>query len=380
MVTPKAIVAVLLSRILRTPDGKIDVSANPRSRDDYSLDRLNRKALQFRERRKTDPELGFGSGIEVPLQFRKVPAPPWQKVDGKGGDFVFQIIKGHLRALIAEMDGIEKVPGLVYEDMPDDTFYSMVQDHGGEEGLDRVGLFNTIKQGTLRSWDHRKIVLHARATFEKLYPISPEQKANMEKMASDEERLKYLAGTKWKKHLQYDQRVIDSPQVLEDAYIQKLRGLQVWPTDPEINELNQAHNKDKLNPDGSRNLAVDRDHPGPRFMALWNRIQAAVAEAKPGEKPIVVARRSTDSVMKKVDNVKSLLERIFLLWTVTDPAIDDTVMEFAEALQLKLEATISPEDSAKLSALLAPKAAPKVEQPKVEQKPETTPAAETVGK
>lgn len=130
------------------------------------------------------------------------------------------------------------------------------------------------------------------------------------------------------------------PTVLKEAYEQRLRGKQSWPTDAEVRNGTKLYNQDVEDrdpisseparfPDGGTNRAglISPDNVGPRFTEFWDEVLGAVKTAEvEGTRKKSAVMLTNAQIKERLNTSKSLgvnLVLLFVLNKIKGSVFDD---------------------------------------------------------
>lgn len=276
-----------------------------------------------------------------------------------------------------EVRKFDKVLAEVVE-VDDDEAFTIMSDHGNVEPLSQVGLHITTMRAFERGKPEKWIVNNLRNVFDirhpipaaklkelndkvnvKLADIKPDSpRFNVTKVAAEEDvYFLYRRGL-----IQQVNRVYQSPIVVQDAYLAKMRGEQAWPSDKEVAELLVLYESErKENP-----LTITKQKPGPKFLEAWSKLSEAKIEAESnGTRPkaaSMMPKSEVENLQKNLNSVSGKLFSGIILRT-----IDQSVAKDLDDVCVQAESEMSPELKGRLLKLverakLAP--TPPAEQPK----------------
>jgi hypothetical protein len=297
---------VKLSQILRTPDGKIDHSANVREDIAYTLADLQPLIDSIAE---TRTELG-GSGIkDRPVM-----------METKDDKDVLQIIQGHRRLHAYEivvggnMDATFEA--VVYPYLERAQFISLLMDHGQRKNLNQVETYYAICRAYEYGLNQKSIAIEVRPLLEAISPLTDKQKADIGDTSTDVGRQKLL--DRYRGIVQNHIRAFELPPVVGDAWVKKQRKEQSWPATNELIELHQTFMGEK---NASNNL-YNRTNPGPKFLERWKKIvdarEAAEANGTRSKSTGMKNRKDLEELAKRSDLFAVRLVTRYILNEITD--------------------------------------------------------------
>lgn len=232
------------------------------------------------------------------------------------------------------------VKAQVYKNLSPSQQWALQFDHGTTRGLSKVGLVRAVWDAKDKMVPDKRVVTQGRALFEAYY------KPKRELEDTEDARFNYWKGalapivTAWK-----------GPTLVRDAYLAKIRGTQNWPRKKELNEavniyLNALAN-DKTN-------SINRDNPGPDFMAYWNKLLANVEEAsgEDGEessspKKVSALARPDMEALKKVTD--SRIAKTFISFMLRD--LSQEGWSTFDKFLVSLEKAFTPEQTQALDGI-----------------------------
>lgn len=163
---------------------------------------------------------------------------------------------------------------LVYENLTDEQRVVLRQDHG-QKAIDRVGLYNSIKERRLAGQTMEKAVNSVRPQFDACYRLDETKRKAIDSEPNPADRAKKYHNTR-KGVTDIFQKAIDAPTVLENAYIEKLRHNLATPDNKEVREMSDIFEAERK---ADMTGKITKSKPGPKFMARWNAYLKAQEEA-----------------------------------------------------------------------------------------------------
>lgn len=237
----------------------------------------------------------------------------------------------------------ETVSAKVYENLSPSEEAQLRLDHGQVKDLNKMELFKAycdVKNSLLTDLDFVKM---ARRLMERHFPYRKPVADN------DQARL-----DNWKGAIQPMTNAYNSPDLLSEAYKNKLRGNQSWPTNNELKEGKVKYENEIAN---DRAHKYSKGNPGPEWMKWWNEYSAKKqADENSGNAPKPAAMMNRTDVETVQKNSTSRIIKIYLDFQLRKhdqqklPAFDKVVFEMETAALTG--AVITPEQAAKWNAIL----------------------------
>lgn len=257
------------------------------------------------------------------------------------------------------------------------TMMILKMDHGMHKNLTRVEVFNAFSQLHTVQTKEKDMVVILRGGIEVNYPPDSGKKLPEPPSPTDAEGKAKTPAIFAKEYAKYQENLLkhykgviqtfknaaNSPDVLRDAYVCKLKGEQKWPLNDELRDGLKIY-EEEVTTDTTGSFC--KKTPGPKFNAWWENITAVKAESianGEGNKPKSVSMMNAQQVRELEKQLSSILLRRILaiqlrkVATVNVPILDQ--------IALRLETLLTEEEKMTLSAMGV------VEVPKTE---EETPA------
>lgn len=261
-----------------------------------------------------------------------------------------------------EVRKFDKVLAEVVE-VDDDEAFTIMSDHGNVEPLSQVGLHITTMRAFERGKPEKWIVNNLRNVFDirhpipaaklkelndkvnvKLADIKPESpRFNVTKVAAEEDvYFLYRRGL-----IQQVNRVYQSPIVVQDAYLAKMRGEQAWPSDKEVAELLVLYESERKEDP----LTITKQKPGPKFLEAWSKLSDAKIEAESnGTRPKAASMMPKSEVEEMQKNLNSFAGKGFTGLILR--TIDRSISADLDALYVEAETTMPEAWKAKLTKIV----------------------------
>lgn len=202
-----------------------------------------------------------------------------------------------------------KILVVVHENLNSRERATLVNDHGQRENLSRVGLQRSFEQLIKADFKEDEMVTILYGLLVSLVPVTRKIEEGPDGVKLEGKALASAKLAYFKSHVQKAKRVYSAPTVLREAWFEKLRGNQKWPTDAELIDLSDIHNREI-----SVNPLLSQDKPGPKFTEAWNRLVKAKTEAAQlGEKPKATSMRNRAQVEESVKQAESPITKAFHL-------------------------------------------------------------------
>lgn len=263
------------------------------------------------------------------------------KVEGESVE-TYVPLQGFLRATAINELAAEKVVNpttgkpfdsinaIVYTELTDRDRYRLKFDHANRISLNKREFQRAVEDGFKSGYTEQEIVVQGYGLFTELYP--PNRKIE----DTDQAKLDYYRGV-----LQTAKRAYQAPDVLHEKWMDKLAGDHKWPTNNELKQLVDIHNKECESPGG---VAFSRSKPGPKFTKAWEDYMLKVNEAEANGE----ARPKSQSMMNHTqhqDVVKtssSVIVKTVVKFTLREipqdklPLFDKLVSEIEKNLDPKI--------------------------------------------
>lgn len=232
----------------------------------------------------------------------------------------------------------------------DEEAASLVADHGSVEPLSQVGIVRTIWRGLDHKRNEKDLVNANRGIIDQRNPIpAGKLKEMQEKVALRLASVKPDAPNfKTLKH-EFEEAIYKDyrhgfmqgimnayalPTVAKQAYINRVRGDQNWPTDKVVADLKKVYEAEYLT-----DRTLNADNPGPMFLEAWDKIETAVREAAAeGKGPKPLGKMTGTEVDNFEKGLKSPLLKV--VTGVIQRRIDASAAIMLDAFVSRLESKI----------------------------------------
>lgn len=233
----------------------------------------------------------------------------------------------------------DSVAGYVFTDLSATERAELLVDHGQRKGLGKVGLFKAYEMLVDSGMSNeRLIVVKLFTLLEQNYPPKRPIKPLHEDGGAD-------ALANWRGVIQIMKRAHEAPTVLREQFLRKLRGQQNWPTNGELNDMCDIHNREL-----AKNPALSRNNPGPEFTEKFEQTVKLKAEAAGQTRPKSAAQLSRQQNEEALKVTESLVCKIMQHRQLGN--IDASKLADVDKIQMELEKTLPEEMKAKLLSIL----------------------------
>lgn len=161
------------------------------------------------------------------------------------------------------------VKAVVYEGLTEQEQFELVEDHAQIEPLRIWELYRTFEMAWGLGMNERKTVVRNLPLLMQYYQPSREIKPIAEDGGQD-------ALNNYKGVIDAYRNAYRGAYMVRDAYIEKLKGKQKWPTNDQLKHLAQVFVKEVAK---DKTLTYSKSNPGPEFLAEWEKLQKNIAEA-----------------------------------------------------------------------------------------------------
>lgn len=221
----------------------------------------------------------------------------------------------------------------VYEDLSDRERVNLLVDHGQRRGLQKQELFYAMERLFFAMYSEKEVAVVLRGLLEIHYPPNKKIENTAEAL------LQYYRGV-----IQTAKRAWAGPALMRNAWVEKLKGHQNWPTKAEMEDgvkiYNAAVKEDKTG-------KINRDNPGEKFMEFWNRLlkaqEQAEADGPNAPKSVSMLSRGQIEDLQKIANSR-ILKAAFSM-VLNDGKVDRSKLPNLSGLVEEFEKNLTPEQT-----------------------------------
>jgi len=191
------------------------------------------------------------------------------------------------RGVIDPMTGkpfTEVLAFVINEELSIKDQFALLLDAGNTRLLNKVEVFYAAEKARQVWSTEAQIAIALRGLLDSQFPVK-----DPSVLENPEEYANYRKGV-----VQNLLTAAKSPVVLRDAYVEKLRGKQKWPSERDVRKLEKDFRTEM---EADKTNKISRQKPGKEFMKTWNAYVAdQKAAATNGSKPKAVAMMNGDEV------------------------------------------------------------------------------------
>lgn len=298
-----------------------------------------------------------------------------RRTDADGKVF-YTILQGNRRAYniskLAEAGVTDPLTGKpfstvdaeVYDTLTESERIQLMLDVNDIRGLKEVELFYACEKAWNAGWNDRQVVVQLASLF--LHFNGGVYKRPVVPAMQDggKDLFDYHKGT-----IQTWKQAYQAPVVLREAFVEKLRGNQRWPSNKELDKLFKTYLKEEKE---SKDGRINRENPGPQFLAEWNDYLAKVKEALDNGKSKPKPQSMMNRTALESQRLRAVSRILKLAYSIVLREIPTEQSEPLDNLLKQVETTLTPEQVKILNDISATRSTV----PTTAQDSDTTPAPE----